>query len=211
MEVKQWEIQRLKANAANYREHPPEQVAEIVASIERFGWRKPIVVRPSDGLIIAGHGTVQAAEQLGAWLIPVAEWECTDEEADAFLVADNATQRGAVDNEDKLAPLLARIAKQREGLQGVGYSPDALTSMQERLATMRERVAAARVPKPPSAPKDKPKGEPNVVSMPGQSYQLGKHVLVCGDAPKFCDIIRRQWTRYAQKHDLEPGAGALEG
>ena len=214
MQVVQWGIERLKANPANYREHPAEQVAEIVASIERFGWREPLVVRPSDGIIIAGHGRMLAAEQIGAVLVPVVEWECTQEEADAFLVASNATPRGAVDNGDKLAALLERIATQRQGLAGVGYSAedksallDRLAQQRERLAQQRERLQAAN--RDEDAPK-RDKSDSSVCSISGSSYQLGKHVLVCGDAPKFCDIIRRQWTKYARKHAIEPGAGALE-
>ena len=29
--------------------------------------------------------------------------------------------------------------------------------------------------------------------------------------PRYCDVIRRRWTRYALKHGLEPGSGALDG
>ena len=30
-------------------------------------------------------------------------------------------------------------------------------------------------------------------------------------SPGYCDVIRRRWTRYALKHGLEPGIGALDG
>lgn len=29
-------------------------------------------------------------------------------------------------------------------------------------------------------------------------------------SPTYCDVIRRRWTRYAAKHNLDAGSGALE-
>ena len=28
--------------------------------------------------------------------------------------------------------------------------------------------------------------------------------------PKYCDVIRRRWTRYAKKNNLDPGSGSLD-
>jgi ParB-like chromosome segregation protein Spo0J len=50
--------------ARNARKHPPEQVAEIAASIKEFGFIAPCVIW-SDNTLIAGHGRILAAQKLG--------------------------------------------------------------------------------------------------------------------------------------------------
>jgi ParB-like chromosome segregation protein Spo0J len=59
-----WLIDRLVPYANNARTHAPEQVAQIAASIVEFGFVNPILVDTNDG-IIAGHGRLLAARQLG--------------------------------------------------------------------------------------------------------------------------------------------------
>src|SRR5438046_1525954 len=56
----------------NPRTHSDAQVSEIAASIEAFGWTNPILVDGENG-IIAGHGRLLAAKQLGMKEVPVIE------------------------------------------------------------------------------------------------------------------------------------------
>src|SRR3954454_12402348 len=55
---------------ANARTHAPEQVAQIAASIVKFGLVAPILV-DERGEIIAGHGRLEAAKSLGLDMVPV--------------------------------------------------------------------------------------------------------------------------------------------
>jgi ParB-like chromosome segregation protein Spo0J len=48
----------------------PDQVAKIAASMAEFGWTVPCLVG-DDGELIAGHGRVLAATQLGLTEAPV--------------------------------------------------------------------------------------------------------------------------------------------
>src|ERR1017187_4434630 len=50
--------------AGNPREHPPEQIEQIAASMREFGWTIPVLLDEL-GEIIAGHGRVLAAPPLG--------------------------------------------------------------------------------------------------------------------------------------------------
>ena len=59
-----WPIGRLKPYAGNPKDHPPAQIAQIKASIEQFGFNVPILV-DGDDVIVAGHGRVIAAGELG--------------------------------------------------------------------------------------------------------------------------------------------------
>lgn len=56
-------LDSLKPYEKNARTHPPEQIAQIVASMEQFGFTIPVLVDET-GLLIAGHGRVLAARIL---------------------------------------------------------------------------------------------------------------------------------------------------
>jgi ParB-like chromosome segregation protein Spo0J len=226
--VEQWPIERLQEHPRNYREHPDDQVRDIVASIERFGWRQPIVARPSDGLVLVGHGRLLAAVELGALLVPVTPYECDDDEADAFVVAENESHKGGADNQVRLAELLERV-RERTNLEGLSVTNERLEGLLERLraqravqapapvvtstssepATTATPAAAAPDPEPQAAAKPRPS-----YSHPGQEYSLGPHRLVCGDhvdaeVVRYVDQMRRQWTRWAKRRGIDAGTGAL--
>jgi len=62
----------------------------VAASIRQFGWRQPIVV-DGDGVIIAGHTRLKAAQHLGLATVPVHEADLTPAQAKAYRLADNRT------------------------------------------------------------------------------------------------------------------------
>ena len=64
-QVEMWQVADLAPYAKNARQHPPEQIDQIAASMERFGFTIPMLVA-EDGTIIAGHGRLMAALQLGS-------------------------------------------------------------------------------------------------------------------------------------------------
>ncbi len=59
--------------ARNSRTHSDEQVAQIAASIREFGFTNPVLVDADNG-IVAGHGRVMAAKQLGWPRCPPSTW-----------------------------------------------------------------------------------------------------------------------------------------
>jgi len=65
-----WPVARLIPSARNARTHSDGQIAEIAGSIQAFGFSNPILVC-ADGDIIAGHGRLAAARQLGLSEVPV--------------------------------------------------------------------------------------------------------------------------------------------
>lgn len=75
--------------------HSEENVKEIAASIQEWGWTTPVLLDDADG-IICGHGRVLAAKLLGIVEIPcmVAKgW--SDEQKRAYVLADNQIQNNA--------------------------------------------------------------------------------------------------------------------
>lgn len=59
----------LRPDPGNARTHPAKQVRQIAASIEAFGFANPILVTET-GEVIAGHGRLLAAKQLGLAAVP---------------------------------------------------------------------------------------------------------------------------------------------
>jgi ParB-like chromosome segregation protein Spo0J len=62
-------IERLTANPRNARIHGPEQIEHIRASLREFGWTMPVLVR-ENGMLIAGHGRLEAAKLEGIKEVP---------------------------------------------------------------------------------------------------------------------------------------------
>ena len=64
MQVELIAVDNLTPYARNARTHSPDQIAQIAASIAEFGFTNPILIG-EDSVIIAGHGRLMAARQLG--------------------------------------------------------------------------------------------------------------------------------------------------
>lgn len=67
--IEQWPTAKLVPYACNSRTHSDAQVAQIAASIAEFGFTNPILAG-SDGVIVAGHGRLAAAQKLGLAMVP---------------------------------------------------------------------------------------------------------------------------------------------
>ena len=64
LQIEYWPIEKIIPFARNARTHNAAQVAEIAGSIRAFGFANPILVG-AEGDMIAGHGRLAAARQLG--------------------------------------------------------------------------------------------------------------------------------------------------
>ncbi|MFZ2030066.1 MAG: ParB/Srx family N-terminal domain-containing protein, partial [Vitreimonas sp.] len=88
-------VRALKPYARNARTHSPRQIAQIAASIERFGFTNPVLV-DDDFNIIAGHGRVAAAKQLSIDSVPIVRLSHLSEaEKRAYVLADNKLAENA--------------------------------------------------------------------------------------------------------------------
>jgi len=88
-QVERWPLTKLIPYARNARAHSEEQIAQIAASIREWGWTVPVLV-DEQGTLIAGHGRVLAAQQLGITDVPtmVARgW--THAQIQAYRLTDN--------------------------------------------------------------------------------------------------------------------------
>ena len=82
-------IADLKPHPGNARTHSKRQIRQIADSIRFFGFTNPVLV-DCNGLIIAGHGRVQAAKLLGMDRVPTIALEnLTPDQIRAYILADN--------------------------------------------------------------------------------------------------------------------------
>ena len=102
---------QLKPHPSNSKKHPKKQVEAIADSIKRYGFNIPIVVR--NGYILAGHGRVEASKMLRLNVVPCIVLDhLTDEEARAFIIADNRTSELGEWDKDKLYEELKSLHEQ---------------------------------------------------------------------------------------------------
>lgn len=154
--------------AANARTHSDAQVAQIAASIREWGWTTPILTNP-DGGVIAGHGRLLAARQLGITEVPVMVAEgWTDAQRKAYVLADNQLALNAGWD-------AAVLSTELQGLSEVGFDLELLGfgNLEELLATGTEGL---------TDPDDVPELPADPVTKPGDVWIMGKHRLVCGDS-----------------------------
>ena len=177
MELELVPIEKLQPYPGNYRKHPPEQVAHLVASLQQYGWARNVVIS-NDGVILAGHGIVEAARQSGVKDVPVhrLEYPSDDPRAVKFLVLENEVSRLAEDDEEQLVRLLREISSEApEGLSGTGYDAASLDALIAGLQAEEFRNSSGD-----DAGREEPREK--AITRPGDVWLMGNHRLVCGDA-----------------------------
>jgi len=83
-------VNELRPNPRNPNTHPARQIELLAKNIRYFGFRHPITVSKLSGCIVAGHGRLAAAKELGIQLVPVDYQDFASESDEmAVLIADN--------------------------------------------------------------------------------------------------------------------------
>ncbi|MBK8285788.1 MAG: site-specific DNA-methyltransferase [Ahniella sp.] len=178
--IEMWPLQRLVPYERNPRTHSPEQVTKIAASIEQFGFNNPLLVDSQDG-IIAGHGRLLAARQLGLGEVPVIVLDhLTDAQRRAYVIADNKLAELAGWDDELLALELATLDGEDFPLDVIGFTDQELAAMLDGDPDEGAREAEDEVPPAPAA----------AVSRPGDLWLCGEHRVLCGDATVEADIER---------------------
>lgn len=124
-EVQEVSRTKLKPYERNAKIHSAEQVTKIANSIREFGFLSPCLI-DRDFNIIAGHGRVLAAEELGLDTVPCVFIEgLTEEQRRAYILADNRlTELGDWD-EDLLQIELGELAEEGFDVDVAGFDlPD---------------------------------------------------------------------------------------
>ena len=129
-EVERWPLDKLTPYARNSRTHSDEQVAQLAASIREWGWTTPVLV-DEDGGIIAGHGRVLAARQLGMAEVPVVVargW--SDAKRRAYVIADNKLALNAGWDAEMLSLELGELGELGFDLELTGFGEEEIKSLE---------------------------------------------------------------------------------
>lgn len=119
-------VDALVPYARNSRTHSDEQVAQIAASIREFGFTNPVLVDDQGG-IVAGHGRVLAAKQIGMDTVPTicVGW-LSEKQRRAYVIADNQLALNAGWDDAVLASELDDLLAEDFDLQLIGFDPETL-------------------------------------------------------------------------------------
>jgi len=129
MKVNDRPVESLIPYVNNSRTHSDEQVVQIAASIKEFGWTNPILTDGENG-VIAGHGRLLAARQLGYKTVPCIELSHLSEvQKKAYILADNKLAENAGWSMDILALELHGLNSGGFDLGLLGFSADELTEI----------------------------------------------------------------------------------
>jgi DNA modification methylase len=171
------QITDVKKYEKNAKEHPGFQLEKIASSIKAFGCKQPLIL-DKDCVIIVGHGRfIAMTELLGYTLMeqkaftkkgePVIPYvmvdDLTDDEIKAYRIADN--QLNALTGQD-----MVLITDELKDLDAAGF--DITLTGFDRDIILEDDEQDDVLPETPLIPKSKL----------GDVYQLGPHMVVCGDS-----------------------------
>ncbi len=178
MKIEMWQIGQVKPYEKNPRKNEGA-IDSVAKSIREFGFRVPIVV-DGEGVIIAGHTRLKAAEQLGLTEVPVhVARELSPEQVKALRIADNKLHELSSWDMELLPIELA-------DLQGVNFDLSLLGFSAEDMAALLAPAGTEGL----TDPDDVPAPPDAATTVPGDIWVLGNHRLMCGDSSKPEDLDR---------------------
>lgn len=178
MEIIYKKVQDLIPYINNSRTHSEEQVNQICASINEFGFTNPLLIDDKDS-IIAGHGRLMASKKLGMEEVPCIVLKgLTETQKKAYIIADNKMALNAGWDEELLKIELENLKELDFDLDLTGFNVDELDDIlgknEEEIEIVEDdfEVEVAEEPK----------------AKLGDIYQLGNHRLMCGDSTNIDDV-----------------------
>jgi DNA modification methylase len=178
LNIEYMNISVLKIYKRNAKIHSEKQIAKIVESIKTFGIVTPIIADKNHE-IIAGHGRLEALKQLGYKKVPVIMLEhLTDAQAKAYRLADNRIAEDAEYDKDVLKIELQELSLSNEiTITDTGFDIAEIDEIViENYGIEKET-------------QDEADGIDNLSEIEervklGDIWELGEHLLICGDALK---------------------------
>jgi DNA modification methylase len=192
-------VNQIKPHPHNPRTHTKKQIRQIADSIQAFGFAAPVLM-DEDGLLLAGHGRLEAAKLLRLKKIPAIIIEGLSEgRKRALLLADNRIAQNAGWDRERLAGELLSLPELllADGLDltVTGFEPAEVDGL---LADFEDNGSD------PADDIDSTLLSGPVVSCAGDLWQLGNHRLLCGDARDAGHLGRLMGRERADMAFLDP-------
>ncbi len=159
----------LQPDPRNARTHSKQQIRQIAASIQSFGFTNPILIDEA-GVIIAGHGRNRAARTLDMASVPTITLAgLAEAQKRALRLADNKIALGAGWDVEILKLELAELGTLdlNFDLTTTGFSTGEIDVILKGSPDPEDEV----IPAVPEVP----------MSQVGDIWQLGSHRIGCGD------------------------------
>ena len=173
----------LKLNPRNSRTHSKKQLHKIAQSIEKLGFNNPVLV-DTENFIIAGHGRVLAAKELGLNEVPtICLSHMSQEQIRAYIIADNKlAEEAGWDNE--ILKIELDFLMNLDTEPGFDATITGFDIPQLDLILNPESLDVVK-----KVAKADPDSEflDNIVDIPkrvnkGDLWKLGEHLLYCGNS-----------------------------
>lgn len=170
-------VGELKANPKNARIHSDKQLQQIAQSIKEFGFKVPALVDAS-GVIIVGHGRIEAAKRVGLQYIPVVTVDhLTPSQVAAFRIADNKLAENSWWDRKLLGEELKHLLAEEIdfNIESMGFEMGEIDLLVEGVEPADRETSdpADEAPAAHSGP---------VVTRLGDIWLLGPHRILCGSA-----------------------------
>lgn len=162
-------IDLLRPYENNAKIHGRDQIEKLKKSIEEFGFLNPCLI-DRDYNLIAGHGRVMAARELGFETVPCVFLEgLTEAQRRAYILADNRLSELGEWDMDIVVDELRDLSNMDFDISITGFE------LEDDEPDVYEDEGF-----------DETRAEPRAKR--GDIYQLGDHRLMCGDATSSADV-----------------------
>ncbi|SKA84141.1 site-specific DNA-methyltransferase [Desulfobaculum bizertense] len=204
--IEAWPVARLRSYTRQLRKND-KNIERMIACIQEFGFRVPILARP-DGEVIDGDLRLKAAQKMGLESVPVIPAEgMSEEQVRAFRILANSSVAWSTWDDEVLAQELRDLWDADFNLELTGLELSEVEDLLQSIEPESQEQGDA-VPETQAEP----------VVKPGDLWRLGEHFLFCGDSTKAesyeqlmqgreADMI---WTDPPYNVDYEGTAGKIK-
>ncbi|MEX0655312.1 MAG: DNA modification methylase [Phycisphaeraceae bacterium] len=178
MKIEMLNVDAIRPYESNPRDNSAA-VDPVADSIREFGFKVPVIV-DGDGIIIAGHTRVLAAQKLGMTEVPaIRADDLSPEQVRAFRLADNKLHELSSWDMQLLPIELGSLQEDGFDLGLIGFDEQELA-----------KLISGDVKEGLTDPDDVPAPPDDPVTQPGDLWILGNHRLLCGDSGSVEDLDR---------------------